>query len=220
MRRPSIIAHHLVFYAYGQWLSNDLRGSGSAETRKESLRGLGPVHQGRKPPEEQPTRGEIKAFYREAAPLLNHPVVWFDDAKRQAVGEAFGKVVAARGYLCWACAVCSNHAHALIRVHRDEGHAIWAYLAEAAAMSMREILRLSDHPVWADRPYDVYKQTPDAVRKLRRLCRRQPRKREITPSVVALCRALQQLALPQEAPANLKTPLSPLASSPRSTKAY
>jgi len=164
MRRSSIIAHHLVFHAYGQWLSNDLRGSGSTETRKESLRTLGPMHFGRKPDHELPTRGEIREFYHEAEPLLDHPVVWFDDAKRQAIAEAFGGTIVRRGYTCWACAVCSNHAHALIRVHRDEGHAIWEHLAEAAAVKLCGVIHMPDHPVWAERPYDVYKHSPREVR--------------------------------------------------------
>ena len=33
-----IIAHHLVLTLYGHWLSNDLRGSGSTETRKPELK--------------------------------------------------------------------------------------------------------------------------------------------------------------------------------------
>jgi hypothetical protein len=34
-----LIAHHLVLSGYGTWLSNDPRGSGSDETRKNELRG-------------------------------------------------------------------------------------------------------------------------------------------------------------------------------------
>jgi hypothetical protein len=36
-----IIAHHLVMTLYGHWLSNDPRGSGSQEIRKDELKDLG-----------------------------------------------------------------------------------------------------------------------------------------------------------------------------------
>ena len=53
-----IIAHHLVMTLYGHWLSNDPRGSGSAEIRKDELKDLGPVLPGRQFP--QPSKNEIK----------------------------------------------------------------------------------------------------------------------------------------------------------------
>ena len=66
------IAIHLILSGYGTWLSNDPRGSGSTETRAIELRTLGPVHHGRKPAHLQPSRQELRAFYREAEPLLKY----------------------------------------------------------------------------------------------------------------------------------------------------
>ena len=37
--------------------------------------------------------------------MLEFKPFWFDDAKRQAVAEAFSRVITAR-YTVWACAVC------------------------------------------------------------------------------------------------------------------
>ena len=36
-----IIAHHLVHHAYGHWLADDIRGSGSKEIRQEKFEELG-----------------------------------------------------------------------------------------------------------------------------------------------------------------------------------
>lgn len=158
-----IIAHHLVQTLYGHWLSNDLRGSGSIETRKPELDQLGPVHFGRKPV--QPPRTEIKAFYAKAAPLLQHPVFWIDPAKRQAIADAFALAAKEVGYTVWACAILRNHAHLLVRRHRDWGHTIWDVFAGYAREALRAFPDVGlDHPVWSDRPYVVFCYDPPGVR--------------------------------------------------------
>ena len=48
MSRPIVIAHHLVWTAYGWWLPNDPRGSGSKQVNTAVLIRLGEVHYGRK----------------------------------------------------------------------------------------------------------------------------------------------------------------------------
>ena len=35
--------------------------------------------------------------------------MWFDEARRLKIGEAFGEVVMRCGYTVWACFVGSNH---------------------------------------------------------------------------------------------------------------
>jgi|tagenome__1003787_1003787.scaffolds.fasta_scaffold20496546_2 hypothetical protein len=158
-----VIAHHLVFTLYGHWLSNDLRGSGSIETRKEELKVLGPVHFGRK--DIQPPKKDIKAFYAKAEPLLDHPVFWIDTAKRQAIADAFSRVVKEVGYTVWACAILWNHAHLLVRRHRDQGHVIWEVFAGHAREALRRFEDVGpDHPVWSNRPYDVFCYDPPGVR--------------------------------------------------------
>jgi hypothetical protein len=61
-------------------LSNDTRGSGSDEVRKEELKDLGEIHVGRKPV--QPPRDELRRFYRKAKPLLDHDTVCFSGRGR------------------------------------------------------------------------------------------------------------------------------------------
>jgi REP element-mobilizing transposase RayT len=156
------IAIQLILSGYGTWLSNDLRGSGSVETWKPDLRVLGPVHHGRKPRHLQPTKPELRAFYREAEPLLKYDTLWFRDAReRDAIGRAFGDVVGRERHTCWACAVCSNHAHLLIRIHRDDAVAMWDKFANASQAAVLAFRGMTEtRPVRSSRPYRTYLETP------------------------------------------------------------
>ena len=166
-RHRSVIAHHLILTGYGHWLPNDLRGSGSEDFYDVKLAPLGPIHHGRKPPEEQPSRRELRHFYRKAEPLLNFPIIWFDDAKRQVVADAFREVISAERYAVYACAILSNHAHLVIRRHRDDALTMLSKLADASRLRLRFSHKKDihpDHPVWSQRPYKVFLYTPDDVR--------------------------------------------------------
>src|SRR5829696_9504016 len=110
-----VIAVHLVMSLYGHWAVNDPRGSGSSDFYDLKFEPLGPINFGRKPNEQQPTRAELKAFHREHEELLNFPVFWIDDSKRRVIAEAIADVIRAQGYTCYACAICGNHNHLLIR---------------------------------------------------------------------------------------------------------
>jgi REP element-mobilizing transposase RayT len=164
-RQPMIIAHHLIWTLYGHWLPNDLRGSGSIELYDEKFALLGPIHHGRKPKHLQPSKKELREFHRHAELLLKFPRFWIDDAKRQALRDAFAKVVAERRYTVWACAIMSNHAHMVTRRHRDDALAMWQAIADMSRLVLREFADIGvDHPVWSTRPYKVFLRTPDEVR--------------------------------------------------------
>lgn len=163
--RDAIIGHHLIWTLYGHWLANDLRGSGSNELRQDKFAELGPVHHGRKPEELQPSRKELRDFYKEAEPLLSFPRFWLDTAKRQAFGNVIGEVVKAQSYTVWACAVLSNHAHLVIRRHRDDALKMWHTFADAICLRHREFPDVGgQHPVFSDRPYKVFLRNPLKVR--------------------------------------------------------
>jgi len=160
--RRVILASHLVLHGYGHWLSNDPRGSGSETTRKEALKDLGDIHHGRK--RVQPPRKNLKQFYRRAEPLLDHPVIWFDDAMRQVISDAVAAEAKRRGYALFAWCVCSNHAHGVVRAHRDHADVIWQHLASASRDALRRAgLVPRDHPVWSHRPYKVFCYTDEDV---------------------------------------------------------
>jgi REP element-mobilizing transposase RayT len=170
-----IIGHHLILNGYGHWLPNDPRGSGSDAVRKESLQGLGDVHFGRKVV--QPPREELRAFFKQAEPLLEYRRLWFDDAKRQAVATAIGEVIAAQRYTVWGCAILKNHAHLCIRRHRDDAVGMWEAFAEASRDAVRRFADVPpDHPVWSDRPYKIFLDTPADVERVVRYIAENPAK--------------------------------------------
>ncbi len=175
-----VIAHHLVLHGYGHWLPNDPRGSGSYEIRQEKLADLGPIHFGRK--EVQPVREELRAFSRAAAPRLDFPLLWFDDAKRQAIGDSISQIVDRQGYTVWACAVLRNHVHLCVRRHRDDAATLWAKFAEGTTAGLRLFADLPRaHPVWSERPYKVFLYTPDDVRRVIAYIEHNPVKEGLDP---------------------------------------
>lgn len=164
-RARRVIAVHLILTLYGHWGVNDPRGSGSAAFHDPKFETLGPIHQGRK--REQPERSELREYHRVHGELLNFPVIWLDDAKAQAVAGAIEETIAARGYTCYACAICANHVHLVIRTHKDRADEMLAHLAEAIRTRLR--LRFPTeisphHPVLSARPYKVFLYTPEEVR--------------------------------------------------------
>ena len=94
--RRVILASHLVLHGYGHWLSNDPRGSGSTETRKDDLKELGHVHLGRK--RVQPPRQQLQRFYAQAKPRLKHETLWFREPHRTLIGAAYGRAAKQADY--------------------------------------------------------------------------------------------------------------------------
>jgi REP element-mobilizing transposase RayT len=147
-------AAHLIFVGYGHWLPNDLRGSGSSEIRKDELKQLGDIHFGRRI--DQPSRDELRDFHQDAEPLLQHPVIWFDESMRQLIADVFAKVIRERGYTCWAFAVLRDHAHVLLRTHRDHSDEMLRRFAKESSRALRTANEsFKDHPIWSARPYKV-----------------------------------------------------------------
>jgi REP element-mobilizing transposase RayT len=166
-----ILAHHIIMTLYGHWPPNDPRGSGSIDFYDNKFDPLGPIHHGRKPPEEQPSRDELRKYHKQVKPLLNFPIFWLNDATQQVVADAIREVVRKNRYTCYACAICSNHLHLVIRKRRDSYEEMWAHLASA----IKERLVASHlvvggtpinehHPVISQRPYAVFLYTRDDIR--------------------------------------------------------
>ncbi len=84
-----VIAHHLILTSYGHWLPNDPSGGTSTEIRSGKLFALGSIHPGRK--QIQPTRDDLKSFYRDVPGRLEHPILWFDAPKPQLIADAFAE---------------------------------------------------------------------------------------------------------------------------------
>ncbi|MGI9457934.1 MAG: transposase [Aeoliella sp.] len=181
-RRPQIIAHHLIWTLYAHWLPNDLRGSGSEKLDYEKLAELGPIHHGRKPAREQPTRGELRKFQQQAEPLLKYKRCWIDENNRAHFTTAFAEEIQEQTYTVYASAILSNHVHMVIRKHRDDALTMRNTLAEVSRLRFRRELNLSPtHPVWADRPFKVFLYTPEDIRRCVRYVEQNPEKEGLPP---------------------------------------
>lgn len=164
--RTAIAAHHILTL-YGHWAVNDPRGSGSNEIIDPKFESLGPIHHGRRPEHLQPSRDELRSFHRQHRDLLNHPVFWIDDEMRHEIACAIASVIHEHCYTCYACAICGNHLHLVIRTHKHRALQQWNHFAEGIRQRVRHLLhdRISaQHPVISARPYSVLLFTPDDVR--------------------------------------------------------
>ncbi|HXG11980.1 MAG TPA: transposase [Gemmataceae bacterium] len=173
-QQPLVIAHHLIWTAYGWWLPNDPRGSGSREIRKEAIAELGQLHQGRK--RLQPAGRVVRQFYERAAALLQHPLLPLDEAAREEVGRAFRQVIDEQRYTCYGCAIMPDHVHILIRKHKHPAEDMIDVLKEVSRSRLIAAgYRPTDHPVWTGGGgWKVFLDHPEEVRRTIRYIEKNP----------------------------------------------
>ncbi len=173
MPEPLVIAYHLVWTAYGCWLPNDPRGSGSTTVRSDVLRELGELHFGRK--QVQPAAPEVRRFYQRAAALLRHPLLTFGGEARRQVAAGFAEVVAAERYTCYACAIMPDHVYLLIRKYKHLAEEMIENLKQGSRAALVEGgFRPADHPSWTEGGWKVFLDHPDEVRRTIRYIERNP----------------------------------------------
>lgn len=161
-QNPIVIAYHLVWTAYGTWLPNDPRGSGSLRVASPPLADLGELHLGRK--SIQPHFHEVRDFYKRAEPLLKFDVVRFDQQQIERIAAAFSETIAERRYTCYACAILPDHVHTIIRKHRDRAEEMISRLQEASRLRLSsEGLAPRNHPVWTGGGWKSFRDSPAAV---------------------------------------------------------
>jgi REP element-mobilizing transposase RayT len=173
MPLPIVIAHHLIFSAYGWWLPNDPRGSMSHRIRDEIIATLGERHYGRKTI--QPHSTMIREFYENATGILKHELLEITSPDASVIADAFAGTIADRRYTCYACAIMPDHVHILIRKHRDQAEDMIAELQESSAEALREASRRTmEHPVWGGPGWKVFLDHPDAIRRIIRYIEENP----------------------------------------------
>jgi REP element-mobilizing transposase RayT len=165
MPAPIVIAHHLIWTAYGWWLPNDPRGSGSRTVRNDIIAEPGELHQGRK--RVQPAGRDVRAFYQRAADALMYPLLTLDEPKRKEIALAFQETIETEHYTCYACAIMPDHVHILIRKHKHQAEEMGGLLREAARQRLlRAGLREIEHPTWSGGDgWKVFLDHQDEVRR-------------------------------------------------------
>jgi REP element-mobilizing transposase RayT len=159
----TVIAHHLVWTAYGTWLPNDPRGSMSRKIYTPELAELATPHFGRR--KIQPSRRVVREFYEQATSRLLYSVICFDDVEIQEIGHAFAAVVKKHSYTCYACAVMPDHVHIVIRKHRHSAEEIIEHFQRASRVTECFIEQYpSSHPIWTKGGWDRFLDSATAVR--------------------------------------------------------
>ena len=173
MPRPLVIGYHLIWTAYGQWLPNDPRGSGSKTVRSSQIAKLGELHYGRK--RIQPAGKNIEAFYEQARFALNYPALEFDARAVGTIATAFGETIRERPYTCYACAVMPDHVHLVIRKHKDSAEDMIANLQKSSCLALGASGFGGDgHPIWTRGGWNVFLDHTDEIHRTVRYVENNP----------------------------------------------
>lgn len=179
-RNPIVIAHHLVWTAYGTWLPNDPRGSGSHCVASPLLAELAELHFGRKAV--QPAPNVVREFYDRAEELLDHPIIRFDAHQIVEIAAAFTDTIARHAYTCYACAILPDHVHVVIRKHRHRAEAMILNLQNESRSRLSGSGAIpANHPVWTKGGWRRFLDSPDAVRTGVRYVEKNPVKAGLGP---------------------------------------
>jgi REP element-mobilizing transposase RayT len=163
-QQPLVIAYHLVWTAYGWWLPNDPRGSGSHSVRNDVIGELGELHYGRQ--RVQPAGRLVGQFYERAAEVLKHPLLTFEPEARAEIAGAFERVIEHERYTCYGCAIMPDHVHILIRKHKHLAEDMIDRLQEKSRAWLTATgQRSENHPTWGGPGWKVFLDHPDDIRR-------------------------------------------------------
>ena len=147
-----VLGYHATFGAYGFWLPNDPRGSGSCYVGHEELyRLIGPATLVAERSRSRASVGHDRAARAAAKALLPRPPVVFNEAERRVVGEGFGRSFTKGKVIVWACAVMADHVHVVFARHRVHSEQIVTFMKGTATTALIEA---GLHPFLNDRDKD------------------------------------------------------------------
>lgn len=167
-----IVATHCIWGAYGFWLPNDPRGSGSNYVGSYAIWKAGGdatlVQTSRSLANKQ---HDVKLRIAGKAVLMK-PAMRFNDAQIIVIADGFAAAVAIGNYNLHACAIMPDHVHVVLGHHQDMASKIVAHLK---SFGTKELNRRGLNPyaalpgrdgqrVWADRFRHVLLTTTDVSR--------------------------------------------------------
>jgi REP element-mobilizing transposase RayT len=93
-------------------------------------------------------------------------VLTFSDESIRVIARAFGSVIQANKYTCYACAVMRDHVHVVIRKHKHSAEEMVNHLQRESHIALRESGFVDfEHPVWGGQGWSVFLEHPDDVRR-------------------------------------------------------
>jgi len=115
-----VLAHHLIFTAYGFWLPNDPRGSWSDFVRNWELYWYGAATKvtTRRSLAHDAHNRDLRRLQKTA---LRYDPVRFTPAQIDCVARGFARAVKESGYDVLACSILPEHVHITVRRHSNPG---------------------------------------------------------------------------------------------------
>ena len=132
-----VIAHHIIFGAYGFWLPNDPRGSWSQMVAAWELRRFGPATTTDVPCSVAAAAHDRNARL-EAKKSLHYPPVEFTGTQARAIARGFAEFVNKSGLVVRACSIMPDHVHLVVDRHRYGAEQIANLLKGAATRRLKE----------------------------------------------------------------------------------
>ena len=105
---------HLCWGAYGFWLPNDPRGSGSDRVWSPALREFGEATKVADRRKSRARTPHDRASRLAAKHALKRPAVKFTGIQARAIGIGFGELAAELDLRVWACAILPDHTHLVV----------------------------------------------------------------------------------------------------------
>ncbi|HEY8505832.1 MAG TPA: transposase [Gemmataceae bacterium] len=140
------VGYHLCFGAYGFWLPNDPRGSGSNYVGSKELLKFGRATKLKSRRRSVARKPHDVARRLAAKEALKYPAVRFNGVQARAVGRGFAEYARNSKLTIWACAVLPDHAHLVVARHRLDIEQVAIQLKGAAT---RQLLKEELHPFGA-----------------------------------------------------------------------
>jgi REP element-mobilizing transposase RayT len=169
-----ILGYHVTFSAYGFWLPNDPRGSGSNYVGAKHLLPFGRATGLDDRRRSVAGKDHDWRFRLEAKKHLKYPAVQFTGVQARAIGWGFRDLIAQDGLIVWACSILPAHVHMVLGRHTRPVKKIVERLKGAAT---RRLLDEGLHPFghirlpngrpphcWGRGSWDVFLDTPERVR--------------------------------------------------------
>ncbi len=161
----SVIAHHLIYSAYGFWLPNDPRGSWSTYVGSKRLYKSSGAATKVTTSESLARRPHDQKRRLAAKDTLKFPPVRFTGRQALEVGLAIRDLVEEHGVVIWACAVMPNHVHLLAARHKLTPAKIVAGCRARASRRLHDAgLWPAERPIWGKGKWHVELETPHEVR--------------------------------------------------------
>ncbi len=112
-----VLAYHAIWSAFGQWLPNDPRGSGSSFVGAKHLGKFGPAT--KLEDRSRSVAGKPHDFQLRIAAkkALVRPAVRFTGHQALSISHGFHEYIRRRKLTVWACAIMPDHVHLVIDRH-------------------------------------------------------------------------------------------------------